>query len=648
MNTTPINPQTKKILIIDDEINGILLSTAHAEGEELFKELQDLTSPITEEVISVIRRYFSPYVNFIEDQEFSLDLIKNVFFNPSFLEKVSPDVQNLIQPIFDKNKLFIKISETIQGAFPVTGYELVLLENNTQASTLDISSFDLLILDWYLGPTITNEAYIRDILSKINNLPPIILLTSHSKIDTPSERSRFFESTKISGAGLITLTKDKLISEEFNSLGLLRIATTLMSQRFIANDIREYIKDWENALEIAKTKTLETLWQLDTFILKTIQEDAFIDGQPYHDHFHNFIQKENSWHIEDVLKETNSIENLGEKLKNLEYKNILTHATTPNSFSLHRTLLSHYSFKGYNKVLKVSSKSIVELEKSILHDIPFGAVLKEKSIIDPVKNIYINITQPCDLSDIVRSSKRSDRSIQMIKMEPTKKGLHESAIFDTTNYIITDFRINDEFYDLKPLPMSIISLNFEDFYKFSCEKDLHVIGEVRNDIAVGLQQKAVSYLIRPSQQRTQRPSISPAKVIYLKHCETGENNPRGFPIFDHFKVEYEAPTNIVGTKDQVTTKQYIQLVGLDHFELTNWIISNIQDKSIKREELINFFYEQIEMDNKSFDKFDKKIGSLTIKFLKNNTHQSFEDEITKLRIDKNSECIFILHQAHHL
>ncbi|MFL9533432.1 hypothetical protein ACKEPO_17275, partial [Acinetobacter baumannii] len=353
-------------------------------------------------------------------------------------------------------------------------------------------------------------------------------------------------------------------------------------------------------------------------------------------------------HIEGVLKNTNSIEKLGEKLKSLEYKNILTHATTPNSFSLHRTLLSHYSFKGYSKNLEIASKSIVELEKSILHDIPFGAVLKAKSITSPVENIYINITQPCDLSDIVRSSKRSDRSIQLIKMEPTKKGLHESAIFDTTNYIITDFRINDEFYDLKPLPMSIISLNFEDFYKFSCEKELHIIGEVRNDIAVGLQQKAVSYLIRPSQQRTQRPSISPAKVIYLKHCETGEMNPKGFPIFDHFKVEYEAPTNIVGTKDQVTAKQYIQLVGLDHFELTNWIISNLQNSSVKREELINFFYEQIEMDSKNFEKFEKKIGSLTIKFQKNNTHQSFEEEITKLKIDKKSECIFILHKAHHL
>ena len=647
MNTIPTsaNTQTKRILIIDDEINGISLSTAHSDGEDLFNELNDVTNPITEDVISLINQNFTTYTNYIEDQNFSLDLIKDVFLNPSFLEKSSEEIRDLVNPILDKANLLKKISETIQAAFSDSNFEVIMLENNSQALELDITSFDLLILDWYLGPTLTNESYIRDTLSKIENLPPIILLTSHNKIDTPAERSRFFESTKISGAGLITLTKGKLISESFNSSGLLRIASTLMSQRFIANDIREYINDWEKALEIAKIKTLETLWQLDTFILKSIQEDASIDGQPYHDHFHTFIQKENSWHIENALNNISSIENLGEKLKNYEYKNILTHATNPNSFSLHRNLLSHYSFKGYSKNIQISSKDILELEKSVLHDIPFGAILKNKSVTDAVENIYINITQPCDLSDIVRSSKRSDRSIQLIKMEPTKKGLNESAIFDTANYIITDFNINDEFYDLKPLPMSIISLNFEDFYKFSCENDLHVIGEVRNDIAIGLQQKAVSYLIRPSQQRTQRPSISPAKVIYVKHCATGVRNEKDFPIFDHVRIEYTAPTNIVGTKNQITEKQYIQFIGLDHFELTDWIISNTQERSIQREELANFFYEQIEIEDKVFE---KNIGNLTIKFQKNHTHQPMEDEISKLRINKNCECIFILHHAHHL
>lgn len=640
MNTILTNPQLKRILIIDDEINGISLNTFNSDSEELLNELNDITGPITDEVISIINQHFINYSNFIENKKFSLDLIKNVFLNPSFLEKASKDLYDLIFPILDKNRLLIEISETIKAAFSDSSYEVITLENYTQASELDITSFDLLILDWYLGPTITNEDYIKNTLSNIDNLPPIILLTSHNKIDTPSERSRFYESTKISGAGLITLTKNKLISKSFNSSGLLRIASTLMRQRFIANDIRGYIKDWEMALEIAKTKTLETLWQLDTFILKSIQEDAFIDGQPYHDHFHNFIQKENSWHIENLLRDSSRIEDLGEKLKNFEYKNILTHATNPNSFSLHRTLLSHYSFKGYSKNLAISSKAIIELEKSILHDIPFGAVLKTKSITQPVENIYINITQPCDLSDIVRSSKRSNRSIQLIKMEPTKKGLNESAIFDTANYIITDFNINNEFYDLKPLPMSIISLNFEDFYKFSCEQELHVIGEVRSDIAVGLQQKAVSYLIRPSQQRIQRPSISPSKVVHLKHCETGVNNDRGYPLFDHFRVEYTAPTNIVGTKDQITEKQYIQFIGLDHFELTDWIISNLQDRSIQREDLVNFFYEQIEINNKIFE---KKIGPLTIKFQKILSNQSIEDEIAKLKINKGDECIFILH-----
>ncbi|CAM4160554.1 hypothetical protein [Acinetobacter pragensis] len=638
--TSITQPSIKKILVIDDEIEGISLDSALIVLEELSKQLSDPTSPIAEEINIIIEQNFPSFSNFYENHSLSIDFIKNVLLTPLFIELSSHDLKTHINRLIEQNNFLLKTKEKIQEVFPETEYVITFLEHYSEAAELKFEEFDLLILDWYLNATTTNEKFISETLSKIPNLPPILLLTSYNKIDTPAERSRFFKSTRISGAGLITLTKDKFLSSNSNFSGLLKICSMLSNQRVIANDIRRYITDWENALEIAKNKTLEALWQLDTFIIKSIQEDAVIDGQPYHDHFHNFIERENSWYLENEFTKKSNIESLGKSLEDLTYSDILMHHTNENSISLHRTLLSHYSFKGYTNILAIQSKSIQDLKKSILHDIPFGAVLKTKSITDPVESIYINITQPCDLSDIVRSSKGSDRSIQLIKMEATKKGLNESTIFDTNNYIITDFNINDEFYDLKPLPMSIISLNFEDFYKFSCEKELHVIGGVRNDIAVGLQQKAVSYLIRPSQQRTQRPSINLAKIVYLKHCETGHFDENQRPLFDHFGTVYTVPTNIVGTKNQTTTKQFIQFIGLNQFELIEWIISNIQNKNIRREDLIKFFYEQIEIGDKISE---KKIDSLTIKLKKIDFNQPIEDEISKLRINKKCECIFILH-----
>lgn len=638
------NPIKKKILVIDDEINGLSSEVASQLFNDLFAELNDPTSLILEEINNIIEKYFSHF-NLEENPHTSTNFLRNILLNSIFFEKASDELQSLLTPLNQKNSLFLQFKEIIKKSFPSTEYEITFLEHSIESFSLDISSFSLIILDWYLDERTTNESYIKERLSTIEDLPPIILLTSYTKINTPEERSRFYNTTKISGAGLITLTKNKLISENFGSFGLSTISSILMKQRSISNDIRMYINGWEKALEDAKKRTLETLWQLDTYIFKSIQEDATIDGQPYHDHFHNFIQKENSWHIERELDITNSIESLGSKLEKIEYCNILTHSIDSSSFLLHRNMLNHQSFKGYDHDLSIQSKKREELKNSILHDIPFGAVLKSGPINTPLDEVYINITQPCDLSDIVRSPKKSIRSIQLIKMSPEKKSLNQSAIFDTSNYTITDFFINNDYYDLKPLPMSIISLSFEDFYEFSCSHTLNVIGEVRNDVAVGLQQKAVSYLIRPSQQRTQRPSISSAQIFLIKNLPTGAHNAEGNPLFANTFIEYHTPTNITGTEDQKTRKKFIQLVSSDHFELTEWIITNLINQNVQKSDLIDFLSKRNEVKDKVLD---KTIGKLSIKFIKIQKDKSTAQIIQELKLNKNSECLCILHQAYHL
>lgn len=636
--------KAKKVLVIDDEIKGITLETALNDGKDLFDELQDINSPVTDEIINIINNDFKEYSNLIENQDFSLDLIKNVFLNKDFQEKLTDDTKNLFTPINDKNSFLGKIRTAIEESFPKPLYEIEFLLNHNEANDLEVEKFDLLILDWFLSANVSNEDYIKDTLSKIDNLPPIILITSHPNINKAEVRASFFEKTRISASGLTTLTKAKILSSNFGSSGLSKISSTLIKQREISNNIRSYIKDWEEALENAKRKTLSTLWQLDTFIIKSIQEDATIDGQPYHDHFHNFIERENSWHIEKEFDTKSNIESLGELLEKHSYNDILTYYTDESSFKLHREVLTHYSFKGYNRRLRIPSKTSSSLRKNILHDIPFGAVLKPKDINEKSDIAYINITQACDLSNICRSPSSSN-SIVLLKSQLIKRNLKESFIFDTSNYIITSFPINNDFYDLKPLPMSIVSNSFKDFYDYSVKNNLYVVGEVRNDIAVGLQQKAITHLIRPSQQRVQRPSISSAKMVYLQYYKTQTIDENGTPIYETLKVEYSSLVNIIGTKNQETRKSYLQFTGLDPFDFSTWILSNVKYNEVTEPNLLSFFNQQIEVNNSISD---KKINSLNIKFIKIESIDAIDERISTIKMNKNSESIFIFHQLDHL
>jgi hypothetical protein len=71
--------RAKKVLVIDDEINGITLEVALNEGQDLFNELRDINSPTTDEITNIINSDFNEYANLIENQNFSLKLIQNVF-----------------------------------------------------------------------------------------------------------------------------------------------------------------------------------------------------------------------------------------------------------------------------------------------------------------------------------------------------------------------------------------------------------------------------------------------------------------------------------------------------------------------------------------------------------------------------------------
>jgi hypothetical protein len=644
----PLN--SKKVLVIDDEINGITLEVALNEGQDLFNELRDINSPTTEEILNIINNDFSEYSNFIENQNFSLELIQNIFLNETFQKKLQDETKELFFSLNQKNAILKNIRNVIEQSFPKPLYEIDFLLNYDAAGGLEIEKFDLLILDWYLSPNTTNEEYLKNTLSGINNLPPIILITSHPDINNSETRSIFFENTRISASGLTTLTKDKILSPDFGSIGLSKISSQLINQRKISNSIRRYIKDWENALDNAKKKTLNTLWQLDTFIIKSIQEDATIDGQPYHDHFHNFIERENSWHIEKEFDSKSNIEALGELLENHTYNDILTHYTDKNSFNLHRKVLTHYSFKGYERRLKIASKKSTKLRENILYDIPFGAILKPKDIHEKTDIAYINITQACDLSNLCRSPDNSS-SIVLMKMKLTKRELKESFIFDTSNYIITSFPINNEFYDLKPLPMSLISNNFDDFYRFAVNHNLYVVGEVRYDIATGLQQKAISHLIRPSQPRIHRPSISEAKLVFCKNLNTGKTNEFGRIEYDKKTLIFPHSIFFVGTqeiKGMNKVDNLIQLIGQDHHRLIQWIFdeSNIikEHQEYLRSSLLNFFFSPIKLTGEEID-MEKDNLIPKLKVIK--AQETLEKQIKKCKVGEDQTSFFIVHQVHH-
>ncbi|UUM28389.1 hypothetical protein NQU59_04505 [Acinetobacter colistiniresistens] len=102
----------------------------------------------------------------------------------------------------------LKVKTIIKSSFPENDYDLNFKEDVPTKSEIDnLQDYALLIVDLRLKDTYSKD-FLKSI-SELENLPPIILISSHFNTEQ-YKLSDYFEETHISSTGLTLLSKSDL------------------------------------------------------------------------------------------------------------------------------------------------------------------------------------------------------------------------------------------------------------------------------------------------------------------------------------------------------------------------------------------------------------------------------------------------------
>lgn len=583
-----------KILVIDDEINGLTLDRFGNFADIFIDELRDNQQEVSIELQSFLTSHseiFTTQLN--EDRAVDKAFLNDVLLNKFFRDNAPSNVLDLLESAYSEHDRLLRIKEIIKQAFPDDSFNIQYEE----APPSDISILDqysLVIIDLFLLKTPGDELSVSflESISSIENLPPIIMISSHFDNAEHIDPRKYFDKTKISATGLIPISKKQFTSPEFGSNGLQVLFEKLTSQRELSNQTRAFITSWKKNLEETIDHFSEMLWKLDASIMQQLYGDAIEDHQPFEDLLNSFLSKELLWYLENNDSLNMAVNNLSLTLNDFKDKVLLTNNV---DISAHRSMLSHYFFVGSEEEKDLSNffgrgrkiqTAIKSLEQDILKVLPFGAVLVSQKHPDKPSTVYINITQQCNLADFPRKAAKqqsSPNSIVLLRAKITPKSNEAFIPFNTTN-LISNIEIRDpsshnqKIYDVDPQTGEIISLGLDELIKLLKSDKLKKIGRLRPEIAEKLQQQVAIELFRPSQIRYKRAGICPARA-YIKSSD-GKILP-----FDSGNT-----FNILKSESNNFTIQNSVAISL-----TGWAFYNIDSSSLKFHDLYTHLSGQLKL-----------------------------------------------------
>ncbi|MER8075914.1 hypothetical protein [Acinetobacter pittii] len=525
----------KKILIIDDEIHGLRSDSYMEQAENFFKNLEDYRQDETKELYNFILKY-SEYFPVRTPKELSALVPKILFddyFSKPFFRSNGPKLlTSALASIYTTYDSLIRIKSIIESTFPTDTYDLIFKEDIPSKSDVhNIDEFELLIIDLKIG-NISSTDFLYEI-SQRPNLPPIILISSHFN-NGKNKLSDYFKEAYISATGLTLLPKLDLKDPQTGSFKLKLLADQLISQREISNTTKNLIKNWESLLDNAKKEFSKMLWKLDATIMQQIFNDSLSDNVPFSDMINNFLIKELLWNIEeseDLKKSILSLENSF----NSHNKKMLAYELDINA---HRTLLSHHFYTGGNNIeidlvstyfshpsgkMKKRVDIIKNLQKNILTILPFGSILYNPD----EESILINITQQCNLAGISRAEQNSLNSLLFIKADISKA--HNSAYipYNDKSLVSILHKVNssqvNEFLDIKPNSKHLLSCSLSDFIDLVKKSNSKIIGRMRQEHVIALQQETALTILKPAQTRISRLGASKAIITLIKKDKTVVN-----------------------------------------------------------------------------------------------------------------------------
>lgn len=575
-------------MFIDDEISGISFKEAQAIGENFFTKIRDYEDPLRKFIETIISEQ-KLNIEFPEDGEISEKFFQEFILNGTLASCLRGYDDSSLASIFSKHDLLCETPNIIKTAFSNTDlYELTCCSNLKEYTGENLVQFDLVILDWIFnnGNSADNSnEYIRENFSKLENSPAIILLTSHSEILNIENRITFYSRTKIGAGLLIILTKDQVQNVDFRVHGFRQLSEKAIVQKEFGNKFKQYIATWENTFENAAQRTVKNLWQLDPYIVKNIHKDAILDSQPFDEHFNNFILLSHLFHIESEDDLNQKAYELDKIIEKLDFSDLLNLHSSKISIETHRNLLFQYYYKGRNLPEKMFNKNDLEnFRKNILKRLPFGSIIGKINN-NIIEEAYVNITQPCNLSDNARKDD-SDRSIFLMRLVVLPADVDHVKTYQSDRLTIKSLKFNGKFYDFEPKPFNILCGPVKEIYEFIYNQKYKVIGVLRPEFILSLQEAAASNLTKPSQTRIDRPCFGSAKLSYFFKESNDKKTYETYEEDLSFFLKKEGK------------KHTISFLGQGLFSGANFIAKFFKQDTIK-EKIYQFFFSTIDLQKES-------------------------------------------------
>lgn len=506
----------RKILIVDDELIG---PTRAQLTPEVIEALADTTSEEYASLVAVSKLI----PGFVEieaggraqvKEYYSGEELVHVLSSDAFKTTASPKLKDLVRKFSADVRHARELRIQIEQAFDEKNFELFFL-GSVRPTPEEVLEAALLIVDLVLPPA--NEPvdaainFLGNLASKAGSriLPPIILFSNSEDLD--KNKLQFSSRSGISAAGLLILRKQELLKPEFASAGLQLTFRQLELQRQVAHEMRSFMGAWMTALENARKKAEDTLWNLDAPAMQMIHQTAFSDSDPYDEHLNELIVREYLWHVESDPVVGDAIRSLdAEFQKSFDGSmppKLIRRFTSPFVDPAHvRALLGRFTWTGWGSPGPFLGADRRDLNKLV----PFGAIFVPQDCSDG-KDCYIHVTQQCDLNAISRQ-KEDTRSFVFVAVKAVQIFSDKVRHYATEDLVARGLQIGGKEFDFVFQPGRMLAMTLAQLAAFTEEAGLSIRGRLRHDIATQFLQAAANNMTRPASQKVSRAAVGSAKV----------------------------------------------------------------------------------------------------------------------------------------
>lgn len=532
------NIQPRSILVVDDELSGFKSFHVQDVVRNFYDHVADTTDPIFNDLWDVAKAIPELGADDWDGDQAAQYLGGNaavsiVLLSEEFGQIASDALKSLLGPFTERAKRVSELKQMFAAAFPAPLFDLQFI-SSPRPNLASILQYDAVFLDLFLDhadhtPVDTVQNYLRELSRQAGAaiLPPIILMSSHGELK--EHKRNFSLNSQISAAGLMVLPKATLGMPEFGATGLNLAFKQLDRQKSVAHSMRAFIGSWLAALDEAKEKTAQTLWNLDASAMQHIHLAAVRDADPYDEHINELLSREHLFHVEAKPSVAQSIDELDKCFRGLltpegegQIENRLIAPMT--DIDTARAFMSHFTWFGSPLPENFLSDEC-DAASRISRSLPFGSVLHCGELSHGGKCL-VHITQQCDLNAISRN-KDASRTVSFVTADIIELQPSDNPVIKTSEFFAKNLRVMQadslREFDLHVKAGELFALPFSEFLDKARSEGWRIVGRLRSDISNHIVAAVTNQMSRPASQRMIRPGLLRAKLFL--QARGFQNNP---------------------------------------------------------------------------------------------------------------------------